>query len=107
MGDFEVGGAFEADTSSADYIHIRSQQRNGRKRWTTVQGIPDRMLGKRVNFDKVLKALKKSFKTNGTLVTDDELGTILQLQGDFRGEVGDFLLDQGFCDKDHLKIHGV
>ena len=44
----------------------RSQQRNGRKRWTTVQGIPDRMLGKRVNFDKVLKALKKSFKTNGS-----------------------------------------
>ena len=45
------------------------------------------MLGKRVNFDKVLKALKKSFKTNGTLVQDEELGTILQLQGDFRAEV--------------------
>jgi len=56
---------------------------------------------------KVLKALKKSFKTNGTLVQDEELGTILQLQGDFRAEVGEFLLDQGFSDKDHLKIHGV
>jgi translation initiation factor 1 len=104
---FDRGNAFDDDQAGGGYIHIRSQQRNGRKRWTTVQGIPDRMLSKRVNFDKVLKALKKSFKTNGTLVQDEELGTILQLQGDFRAEVGEFLLDQGFSDKDHLKIHGV
>merc|ERR1719265_1479378 len=77
-------------------IHIRSQQRNGRKRWTTIQGIPPRLLGKRVNFDKILKALKKSFKTNGTLVEDDDGFTVLQLQGDFRAEVAEFLLDQGF-----------
>ena len=29
--------------STADYIHIRIQQRNGRKTLTTLQGLPKRM----------------------------------------------------------------
>merc|ERR1712167_344479 len=104
MGDAAGGGD---RTGAGGNIHIRSQQRNGRKRWTTVQGIPERLLGKRVNFDKIMKALKKTLKTNGTLVSDDEHGTIIQLQGDFRAEVAEFILVQGFQDKDHIMVHGV
>merc|ERR1712078_523386 len=64
-------------------VHIRMQQRNGRKSWTTVQGVPDHVRlpksGKRmeVDFEKILRALKKSFKTNGTLIHDAEHGKII------------------------------
>jgi hypothetical protein len=44
----------EEDTSGIDYVHVRVQQRNGRKSLTTVQGL-------KPTYDKkkVLKALKK------------------------------------------------
>ncbi|XP_016402522.1 eukaryotic translation initiation factor 1b-like, partial [Sinocyclocheilus rhinocerous] len=46
-----------------DYIHIRIQQRNGRKTLTTVQGIAD-------DYDKkkLVKAFKKKFACNGTVI---------------------------------------
>mmetsp|Transcript_31032 Transcript_31032/g.62619 ORF Transcript_31032/g.62619 Transcript_31032/m.62619 type:complete len:92 (-) Transcript_31032:294-569(-) len=89
------------------------QQRNGRKSWTTVQGFPERVRlpksGRQmdVDFDKILRALKKTFKTNGTLIKDDEHGTIIQLQGDIRKEVAEFLIDAtGIITKDQVMIHG-
>lgn len=42
----------KADTK--DYVHIRVQQRNGKKSLTTVQGLP-----KAFDLKKILKALKK------------------------------------------------
>jgi len=30
---------------------------------------------------KILKALKKTYSTNGTILVDEELGEIIQLQG--------------------------
>ncbi|CAG8617134.1 2313_t:CDS:2, partial [Dentiscutata heterogama] len=69
----------EDDAGPQGYIHIRIQQRNGRKTLTTVQGLP-------VEYDqkKLLKAFKKEFACNGTLVQDEELGQVIQLQGDQR-----------------------
>merc|ERR1712151_64706 len=94
-------------------IHIRMQQRNGRKSWTTVQGFPAEVKlpksGKvlAVDFEKILRALKKTFKTNGTLIKDDEHGTIIQLQGDIRKEVAEFLVDAtALITKDQVMIHG-
>eukprot|EP01032_Pedospumella_encystans_P000365 gene365-412_t len=42
-------------------IHIRVQQRNGRKCITTVQGLADDL-----DIAKIAKALKKTFKCNGS-----------------------------------------
>ena len=47
--DHDVGAG-----SSGDYVHIRIQQRNGRKTLTTVQGIPPEY-----DFKKIVKACKK------------------------------------------------
>ncbi|CAG8609731.1 3695_t:CDS:2 [Ambispora leptoticha] len=82
------------------YIHIRIQQRNGRKTLTTVQGVP-------ADYDqkKLLKAFKKEFACNGTLVQDEELGQVIQLQGDQRLKVSNFLAEEGI-DKKIIKIHG-
>lgn len=49
-----------------DSIHIRVQQRNGRKCVTTVQG-----LSKKYDLKKILKELKKEFCCNGTVVEVD------------------------------------
>ncbi|KAF2653974.1 SUI1-domain-containing protein [Lophiostoma macrostomum CBS 122681] len=74
---------------SQNYIHIRIQQRNGRKTLTTVQGLP-----KKFDQKKILKVIKKKFACNGTIVTDTEMGEVIQLQGDQRKDVQDFLTDK-------------
>jgi translation initiation factor 1 len=42
-----------------------------------------------------LKAFKKDFACNGTLVPDEELGQVIQLQGDQRTKVSLLLVDAG------------
>ncbi|KAF8631425.1 hypothetical protein AX17_005102 [Amanita inopinata Kibby_2008] len=86
--------------SQADYIHIRIQQRNGRKTLTTLQGLP-----KQYDSKKLLKAFKKEFACNGTLVDDPELGQVIQLQGDQRAKISNFLIENGI-DKATVKVHG-
>ncbi|EKV16637.1 hypothetical protein PDIG_20080 [Penicillium digitatum PHI26] len=74
---------------SQNYIHIRIQQRNGRKTLTTVQGLP-----KKFDQKKILKVIKKKFACNGTIVSDTEMGEVIQLQGDQRKDVQEFLTDK-------------
>jgi len=83
------------------FLDIRIQQRNGRKTLTTVQGLPQ-------DFDqkRILKAFKKEFACNGTLVIDEELGEVIQLQVDHRQKVYQFLIDEKIAKKEHVKIHG-
>ncbi|CAH9063417.1 unnamed protein product [Cuscuta epithymum] len=84
-----------------DYVHIRIQQRNGKKSLTTVQG-----LKKEFSYSKILKDLKKEFCCNGTIVEDTELGKVIQLQGDQRKNVSHFLVTAGLLKKEQIKIHG-
>jgi len=82
-------------------IHIRIQQRNGRKTLTTVQGISD-------SYDKkrIVKACKKEFACNGTIVEHPEYGEVIQFQGDQRNNICQFLTKIGIAKQDQLKIHG-
>eukprot|EP00906_Rhabdomonas_costata_P032914 RCo046352 len=82
-------------------VHVRVQQRNGRKSITTIQG-----LSSDLDLKLILKELKKSFNCNGSIVEDKELGTIVQLQGDQRDCVKKFLLEEGLVGKENLQIHG-
>ncbi|CAN6346310.1 unnamed protein product [Urochloa humidicola] len=81
-----------AGPGTKDYVHVRVQQRNGRKSLTTVQG-----LKKEFSYNKILKDLKKEFCCNGTVVQDPELGQVIQLQGDQRKNVATFLVQLIFC----------
>jgi translation initiation factor 1 len=92
------------DTKGKDYIHIRIQQRNGRKTLTTVQGLP-----KKFDQKKILKVIKKKFACNGTIVVDTEMGEVIQLQGDQRKDVQEFLTHkkEGLgLDAKTIKVHG-
>ena len=82
-------------------IHVRVQQRNGRKTLTTVQGLP-------VDLDqkKMVKYFKKEFACNGTIVKDEDDMEIIQLSGDQREKIKIFLIEQEICQQDEVKIHG-
>ena len=56
-------------------VHVRIQQRNGRKTLTTVQG-----LSSEYDFKKIVKVAKKEFACNGTVVEHSEYGEVIQLQ---------------------------
>lgn len=83
------------------FIDIRIQQRNGRKVLTTVQGIP-----KTFDKNKLIKRFKKDFACNGTIIEDEELGTIVQLSGDQRLNVSNFLVNAEISTADKIKLHG-
>ncbi|XP_037357840.1 eukaryotic translation initiation factor 1-like [Talpa occidentalis] len=84
-----------------DYIHIRIQQRSGRKTVTTVQGITD-------DYDKKkpVKGFKKKFACNGTVIEHPDYGEVIQLQGDQHNNKCQFLVEPGLGKDDQLKAHG-
>ncbi|KAG8217760.1 translation initiation factor SUI1 [Butyriboletus roseoflavus] len=86
--------------STQNYLHIRIQQRNGRKTLTTLQGLP-----KEYDPKKLLKAFKKEFACNGNLVDDEEMGQVIQLQGDQRVKIANFLVEEGIP-RNTIKLHG-
>ncbi len=53
---FADANAEDSGAGSKDYVHVRVQQRNGRKSLTTVQG-----LKKEFNYNKILKDFKKVY----------------------------------------------
>ncbi|CAI9087767.1 OLC1v1021936C3 [Oldenlandia corymbosa var. corymbosa] len=89
---FADANAENSGAGTKEYVHIRIQQRNGRKSLTTVQG-----LKKEFSYNKILKDLKKEFCCNGTVVQDPELGQVIQLQGDQRKNVSTFLTQVLLC----------
>jgi len=82
-------------------IHVRVQQRNGRKCITTIQG-----LATDLDIQRITRALKKTFKCNGSVTIDEELGEVVQLSGDQRTNVREFFVDQEVCHEDQIVIHG-
>lgn len=94
--DFDIGlqstvlDPFANSEIGASKIHIRVQQRNGRKCITTLQGLDTDLDIKRIG-----KAMKKHFNCNGNLVEDPDQGEILQFQGDQRENIRAWLLAQG------------
>lgn len=91
----------EGSSSKVGNIHIRIQQRNGRKTLTTVQGIP-------IEYDlkRIVKACKKEFACNGTVVNDPQYGEVIQFQGDQRNNIADFLKKVGIASGEQIKVHG-
>nr|CAD7570428.1 unnamed protein product [Timema californicum] len=104
-------------------VHIRIQQRNGRKTLTTVQG-----LASEYDLKKIVRACKKlanalvvlsstaedgeievqisEFACNGTVIEHPEYGEVLQLQGDQRENICQWLTKAGLAKPEQLKVHG-
>lgn len=81
---------------------MRIQQRNGKKRITTVQGLDD----KKYDLKLLLKEFKKEFHCNGSLDDDPDFGKVIRLTGDNRKAITDFLIKENLATKENIKIHG-
>lgn len=101
---------FRSGGTEAVKVHIRIQQRNGRKSITTIQGLqndkgdPYKLSDIK---DKVLTKMKKKFCCNGKAAEDEEYGVIIQLQGDQRLNLRDYLLEKfNHYKAEDIVIHG-
>lgn len=84
-------------------IHVRLQKRNARKCFTIIQGL---------NLDKdksseLLKKLKVKFCCNGYIKDIEEFnGEVIQMTGDCRHNVKDFLINEFKLNENDIIIHG-
>jgi len=103
FNDFDAFNEQNQDSISPqkDIVHIRIQQRNGRKTLTTVQGLSDEY-----DLKKIIKVCKRHFACNGTVVDHPEWGEVIQFQGDQRDNISKFLLGVKLARQDQVKIHG-
>jgi translation initiation factor 1 len=89
---------------NASSIHIRIQQRSGRKSLTLVQGLS--MFMGTEHIKNLSRTFKTEFACGVTLVNDEQYGPILQLQGDHRSGVRDYLVRHNIK-KERIVIHGL
>jgi translation initiation factor 1 len=108
MATLETNAAGRVERKQID---IRIQQRNGRKSITTISG-----LDVRLDFERLLKEFKKRWGCNGVVhevkETDESKKEIvvevhIQLQGDQREHVRDFLISEKLCKGDNIRIAGL
>jgi translation initiation factor 1 len=100
---FAEAESHDTTQSSEAPIHLRVQQRNGRKCITTVQG-----LSADLDLKRLLKKFKKTFNCNGSLQPDpDTEGTVIQMSGDQRQGVRDFLTTEGIVTSAKIISHGA
>ncbi len=83
-------------------VVIRIQQRSGRKSITTVQGLYPEL-----DFERLAKEFRKRWGCSCIVVNDETSGSIMQLQGDQREKLKQFLLDEQLIWPHQLKILGT
>lgn len=93
----------------SNIIHIRYQQRTARKGTTIIEGLEDIKLDDDEN-KKVLKKLSKIFRKklscSCAVKMSKDTGYVLQLSGDHRDEIMEFLINSGGWDENSIKLHG-
>jgi len=91
----------ELFTDQNNLVHIRIQQRNGKKCLTLISGIAEDL-----DLHKIMRYLKKMYNTNGNVMSDPQYGDIIQLQGDQRKNVHDSLIEWKIVEKEDIRVHG-
>jgi translation initiation factor 1 len=83
-------------------VHVRLQMRTGKKSLTTISG----MDCSKQELELILRPMRKMFNTNGTILKDDEFGLIIQLQGDMRDRVKEYLVRHEGYESTDIIMHG-
>ena len=90
--------AFE-DAGHKNKIHIRYQKRNNKKVWTKIEGI-EKEIAK-----KITKTWKKGWGCNASIQKEEDNHVII-LNGDHRGKVSRYLLENKIAEEIDIEIHG-
>ena len=99
--DFEYGVETADNMKLLDVVHIRIQQRTGKKVVTIIQGLDSKIPRK-----DLIKKFKTMYACGGHIAEDEEFGEVIQLTGDQRFKVRDYLVDNGLVEDDKVEIHG-
>lgn len=94
----EINQALQENTNA--YIDIRNHARNGRKSTTTVEGLP-----KNVELKPLLSIWKKEFACNGSIQKSENGEDIIQLTGNKKEEVKNYLIKKDICNEKMIRIH--
>lgn len=105
----DLNNEFEPEKEEV-IIHIRNQQRNGRKSITIIENLDKYNEGK-LDLQKICKFLRKTFKCSSSIEkTKDQDGNIIKqtfkLSGDVRLDVKKYLVGSNICDEKCIKMHG-
>jgi len=95
---------FDDDTKtnsllSKSKIVIATVQRNRSQCSTTVEGLPDDL-----DLQRICSHLRKEGKCSGSVIND---GTVIQLFGNQKQMVYDFLLKHDICGEDEIVVKGL
>jgi translation initiation factor SUI1 len=83
-------------------ITIFVSQRNGRKTKTHVYG-----WGEEYDLHKICAYFKKVCKCGGAVVTNKEYGLTIELSGDNKKDIYDFLIGEEICVREDITIRGI
>lgn len=89
---------------SRSKIHIRLKQRNGRKTITSIENLVEYVDSK--SMKKLASIFRKSLNTRATLKTDENDNKIIELSGDKRNGVSDYIISKDIAKKKDIVIHG-
>lgn len=105
MDHFNTYNPFSNTSLTKNKYHIRVQQRNGRKCITTLDGLEEDL-----DLKRICKAMREAFSCNGNVIMKEgEEEGVIQLQGDQRENIKQWLLEQEIILKsevDRIVIHG-
>ena len=71
-----------------EIVHIRIKQRNGKKKWTFIEG-----LSETIDLKKFVKHLSKKLACGGSIVKDKESGDkVIQFQGNHKDVIKKYII---------------
>lgn len=92
----------DLDFSNNDNVmHLRIQQRNGRKCITLIEGLKKFTLNNTI--ENITKELRQKFNCRGTIRED---GNVIEFSGDQRNKLKEYLINNKICLESKIKIHG-
>jgi len=93
----------EIKTICEHTIEIMVTKRNNRKFYTDIKGINEKY-----NYDKILKEMKKKFSCNGSVkISKENNKNYIQLNGDQKENIFNFLIEENISTIDKIKIRGI
>ena len=101
------GLIFDSDKSKLDLfpekqITISVNQRSGKKCKTNIYG-----WGEEYDLPKICSHFKKTFKCSGAVVENKDYGLVIELTGDNKKNVYEFLINECICSKENIISKGI
>ena len=83
-------------------IVIIKKQRNARKYFTFIKGLPEEL-----NITELISNLKKKLFCNGAVIEDKEFGKVIQFNGSHKEEIKEYLIKNDIATEEEIKLRGI